>query len=89
MSYAMERLEEVKGELGIARAEIWRLTEQLHYANGTCDLAMEHRDAAEAEVKRLTAALEHVIGACQDCEPKLAVEASLAIASGVLERKLP
>jgi len=44
------------------RAEIKRLREQLHYANGTCDLAMKHRDEAEAEIERLRMALEVVWG---------------------------
>ena len=43
------------------------MKEQLHYANGTCDLAMKHRNTAEAAVRqdakkiaRLTAALEDI-----------------------------
>ena len=36
-------------------AEIERLQKQLHYATGTCDLAMKHRDSAEAQNERLTA----------------------------------
>jgi len=39
----------------LLQAEIERLTEQLHYANGTGDLAMKHRDIAEAKIARLTA----------------------------------
>jgi hypothetical protein len=38
-------------------AEIERLQDEAHYAKGTCDLAMRHRDEAEAEVARLRAAL--------------------------------
>lgn len=37
-----------------------------------------------AEVERLRAALGHVIGACEDCHPQLAVEACLAVARGAL-----
>lgn len=36
-------------------AEIEKLQEQLHYATGTCDLAIKHRDSAEAQNERLTA----------------------------------
>jgi hypothetical protein len=36
-------------------AEIERLQDEAHYAKGTCDLAMKHRDEAEAEVERLKA----------------------------------
>ncbi len=34
-------------------AEIEQLKEDLHLCNGTCDLALKHRDFAEAEVERL------------------------------------
>jgi hypothetical protein len=34
-------------------AEIGRLREEVHYAKGTCDLAMKHRDVTEAEIERL------------------------------------
>ena len=44
------------------RAEIDRLREELHYCKGTCDLAMKHRDIAEAEVKRLLQELRHYKG---------------------------
>lgn len=37
----------------LLKAEIDELKTALHYCNGTCDLAMKHRDVAEAEVKRL------------------------------------
>jgi hypothetical protein len=43
---------------GRAAAEIKQLKEQLHYANGTCDLAIKHRDAAEAENERMRTALK-------------------------------
>jgi hypothetical protein len=36
-----------------ALAEVERLKEDLHYNKGCCDLAMKHRDEAEAEVERL------------------------------------
>lgn len=39
-------------------AEVDQLKEALHLANGVADLAMKHRDAAEAEVERLRGALE-------------------------------
>jgi len=37
-----------------AADEIERLREELHYCNGTCDLAMKHRDIAEAKLRALT-----------------------------------
>ena len=40
-------------------AEIERLREQLHYANGVCDLAMKHRDKAEDEIERLRSEIAH------------------------------
>jgi len=40
-----------------ARAEIERLKEDLHLCNGTCDLALKHRDIAEQENARLESEL--------------------------------
>jgi hypothetical protein len=40
-------------ELVQLQAELRVLKEDLHYAIGTCELAMKHRDEAEAEVRRL------------------------------------
>ena len=51
-----------------AADEIERLRAQLHYANGTCDLAMKHRDVAEAEVERLRSLCESL---ADDCERAL------------------
>ena len=34
------------------RDERNRLREELHFCNGTCDLAMKHRDIAEADARR-------------------------------------
>jgi len=42
-----------------AADEIERLREELHYCNGTCDLAMKHRDIAEAEIGRLRRELSY------------------------------
>ena len=39
--------------------EIERLHDEAHYAKGVCDLAMKHRDIAEAEVERLRAYANH------------------------------
>lgn len=53
MTYpTMEMYEALHAEKAKLRAEIEQLTEQLHYANGTCDLAMKHRDEAEAEIEQ-------------------------------------
>ena len=53
-------------ELERKDAEITRLREQLHYANGTCDLAMKHRASAESENERLRAALQSIADQCDD-----------------------
>lgn len=57
------------------RAENERLKEELHYCNGCCDLAMKHRDIAEAEIERLKAALEQAVAAereaCEQAVEKL------------------
>lgn len=37
------------------RGELLRLAEDLHYANGVASLAMQHRDAAEAELAAIKA----------------------------------
>jgi chromosome segregation ATPase len=55
-----DRYYEVNAWCDRLQAEIERLTEQLHYANGTCDLAMKHRDAAEAEIERLRASVKEL-----------------------------
>jgi hypothetical protein len=68
---AMKRLEQVLDDERIAahglEAEVERLTrerdemrEQAHYANGVADLAMKHRDHAEARLARAREALEAV-----------------------------
>jgi hypothetical protein len=53
------------GELGQRANEIVRLREELHYLRGTCDLAMKHRDAAEAENGRLRTALQSITDLCK------------------------
>lgn len=40
--------------------EIERLSEDLHYTRGTCDLAMKHRDIAEAQLVALSAENERL-----------------------------
>jgi hypothetical protein len=42
------------------RAEIEQLKQDLHFANGVADLAMKHRDEAEARVEQLRAALMEI-----------------------------
>src|SRR5688572_6155276 len=41
-------------------AEITRLREEVHYANGVAELAMKHRDEAEVRVKELDDVLRSV-----------------------------
>lgn len=45
----MSDIDWLKRELEKARAELEAEREKAHYANGVADLAMKHRDAAEAE----------------------------------------
>lgn len=49
-------------QLGEAQDKIERLEEDLHYNKGCCELAMKHRDEAEAKIKRLEAALKELRG---------------------------
>ena len=49
--------------------ELAHLKEQLHYANGTCELAMKHRDDAEKELERLKSAMRSVDYRVQDGNP--------------------
>jgi hypothetical protein len=45
--------EAMYSEIKRLRAENEQLKEDLHYSNGCCELAMKHRDIAEAEVEQL------------------------------------
>jgi hypothetical protein len=47
-----------RGEIERLQAELAEAQETAHYANGVADLAMKHRDAAEADAARLRSALE-------------------------------
>lgn len=49
-----------------AEVDLATVSEQLHYANGTCELAMKHRDSAEAE---LAAAREALAAVQKDLAP--------------------
>jgi len=48
---------ETLAEIERLRARVASLEESLHYANGTADLAMKHRDDAEKRVAELERAL--------------------------------
>ena len=48
-------------EIEALRAEIAEARDGWHMANGTADLAMKHRDAAEARAERLAEALREMI----------------------------
>ena len=50
-------LREADAEIERLRARVASLEESLHYANGTADLAMKHRDDAEKRVAELERAL--------------------------------
>jgi uncharacterized coiled-coil protein SlyX len=47
-------------QLAAAQARVAELEERLHYCNGTSELALKHRDEAEAREKALREALEKV-----------------------------
>ena len=47
-------------EIKALRAEVAEAREGWHMANGTADLAMKHRDAAEARAERLAEALRKI-----------------------------
>ncbi len=49
--------DEAADEIERLRARVASLEESLHYANGTADLAMKHRDDAEKRVAELERAL--------------------------------
>jgi hypothetical protein len=67
--------------------------EQLRAENAELRLALgaftlsERWSRQETEIERLTAALQRVVGAAEDCEPNTALGAILAIARGALEPK--
>ena len=59
----------LQDEIARLSAELAETKEALHYANGTCELAIQHRDAAEAaarrdakEIARLREALKKIAG---------------------------
>lgn len=47
----------------VAAATITALREEVHYANGVCDLAMKHRDAAERQCAALREGLSRYLAA--------------------------
>jgi hypothetical protein len=53
----------VLNELTTAQARVAELEERLHYCNGTSELALKHRDEAEAREKTLREALDRLAGA--------------------------
>ena len=53
-------------EIEALRAEVEEAREGWHMANGTADLAMKHRDAAEAQAERLAEALRIAEAALED-----------------------
>ena len=58
--YARTNMEPLIAEIEALRAEIAEARDGWHMANGTADLAMKHRDAAEARAERLAEASAEV-----------------------------
>ncbi len=52
---------ELQTQLAAVQEREKELLEQLSYANGTCDLAMKHRDAAEERVRVLEVMLDWLV----------------------------
>ena len=59
--YARTNMEPLIAEIEALRAEIAEARDGWHMANGTADLAMKHRDAAEARAERLAEALREAM----------------------------
>ena len=53
MSMAITLLEDVANEIESMKAKNAELDESLHYATGTANLALKHRDMAEEKVKEI------------------------------------
>ena len=60
------------------RAEVERLKEAAHLADGTANLALAHRDAAEARIATLRAALTAIVEASAGL-PEATDEAEIAV----------
>ena len=59
--YARANVAAKDAEIEALRAELAEARDGWHMANGTADLAMKHRDAAEARAERLAEALREMI----------------------------
>lgn len=57
---AADEIERLRAELAAARAELEVARDGWHMANGVAELAMKHRDMAEAEAARLLGLIERV-----------------------------
>jgi chromosome segregation ATPase len=58
---------EAASRLAALQQRVEELEEQAHYANGTADLAMKHRDAAEALMEEMTRQRDEARAAYGDC----------------------
>lgn len=72
-------------EIEALRAELAEARDGWHMANGTADLAMKHRDAAEARAERLAEALREI--AKFDGDPRTPIYNSVS-KSGIARRAL-
>lgn len=61
----LAKLQRIATALASVAAEREEAKEQAHYANGTADLAMKHRDEAEARADDLAGKLEKATGLLQ------------------------
>jgi len=58
MSKACDEINQLRAERDALNARISAMEESTHYASGCADLAMKHRDIAEAELAALRARIE-------------------------------
>lgn len=58
MSKACDEINQLRAERDALNARISAMEESTHYANGCADLAMKHRDIAEAELAALRARID-------------------------------
>ena len=58
MSDACSKIDQLCAERDALNARISAMEESTHYANGCADLAMKHRDIAEAELAALRARID-------------------------------
>lgn len=69
------------------RAEVAEARDGWHMANGTADLAMKHRDAAEARAERLAEALREIAASAEEATTGEGHAECASIARAALEQE--